>query len=31
MMRPTIRQLQLFESVAQHKSFTRAAEEIFIV
>ena len=30
MMRPTIRQLQIFESVARHKSFTRAAEELFI-
>ena len=30
MMRPTIRQIQIFESVARNKSFTRAAEELFI-
>jgi len=30
MIRPTIRQLQIFDSVARHKSFTRAAEELFI-
>ncbi|MDH5230302.1 MAG: LysR family transcriptional regulator, partial [Gammaproteobacteria bacterium] len=30
MFRATIRQLQVFESVARHKSFTRAAEELFV-
>ncbi|MDH5547036.1 MAG: LysR substrate-binding domain-containing protein [Gammaproteobacteria bacterium] len=30
MLRATIRQMQIFESVARHLSFTRAAEELFI-
>jgi DNA-binding transcriptional LysR family regulator len=30
MLRASFRQLQVFESVARHKSFTRAAEELFI-
>lgn len=30
MLRTSMRQLQVFESVARHKSFTRAAEELFI-
>lgn len=30
MHRPTFRQLQIFSAVAKHKSFTRAAEELFL-
>ena len=30
MRRPTFRQLQIFNSVAKHLSFTRAAEELFL-
>ena len=30
MLRATFRQMQIFESVARHQSFTRASEELFI-
>lgn len=30
MLRTTFRQMQIFESVARHRSFTRASEELFI-
>ncbi|NOX43048.1 MAG: LysR family transcriptional regulator [Gammaproteobacteria bacterium] len=30
MRKPTLRQLQIFAAVAQHKNYTRAAEELFL-
>ncbi len=30
MNKPTLRQLQIFEAIARHRSFTRAAEELFL-